>query len=64
MNTIKDAINNLIGRKPSGRKVRYAVVEAWSIAETAFMPGIEASLKNRYIDTIVVFDRKFISQQI
>jgi hypothetical protein len=64
MNTIKDAINNLISRKSSGPKVRYAVVEVGSIAETAFMSGIEASLKNRYIDTVVVFDGKFLSQQI
>ena len=40
MDIIKDAVNNLIGRKPSGPKVRYAVVGAGSIAQSAFMPGI------------------------
>ncbi|CAF1296409.1 unnamed protein product [Adineta steineri] len=40
MDKIKDAVNNLIGRKPSGPKIRYAVVGAGSIAQSAFMPGI------------------------
>ena len=40
MEVIKDAVNTLIGRKPSGPKVRYAVVGAGSIAQSAFMPGI------------------------
>lgn len=40
MDVIKDAVNTLIGRKPTGLKVRYAVVGAGSIAQSAFMPGI------------------------
>lgn len=40
MDTIKDAVNNLFGRKPTGPKVRYAVVGAGSIAQSAFMSGI------------------------
>lgn len=32
MNTIKDAVTNLFGRKPSGPKVRYGVVGAGFIA--------------------------------
>ncbi|CAF0872435.1 unnamed protein product [Rotaria sordida] len=35
-----DTVNSLIGRKPAGPKVRYAVVGAGSIAQSAFMPGI------------------------
>ena len=40
MDVIKDTVNNLFGRKPSGPKIRYAVVGAGSIAQSAFMPGI------------------------
>ncbi|CAF3922714.1 unnamed protein product [Rotaria sordida] len=40
MDVIKDTVNSLIGRKPAGPKVRYAVVGAGSIAQSAFMPGI------------------------
>ena len=40
MEKIKEAVSTLIGRKPSGPKVRYAVVGAGSIAQSAFMPGI------------------------
>ena len=40
MEKIKDAVKNFIGRKPTGPKVRYGVVGAGSIAQSAFMPGI------------------------
>ncbi|CAF1079458.1 unnamed protein product [Didymodactylos carnosus] len=40
MDTIKDAINTLVGRKPSGPKIRYAVVGGGHISQHAFMPGI------------------------
>ncbi|CAF1121549.1 unnamed protein product [Rotaria sp. Silwood1] len=40
MNTVKDAINTLLGRKPSGPKVRYGVVAAGWISQSSFMPGV------------------------
>ena len=40
MEKVKDVVKNLIGRKPTGPKVRYGVVGAGSIAQSAFMPGI------------------------
>ncbi len=40
LDVIKNAVNTLICGKPSDPKVRYAVVEAGSIAQSAFMPGI------------------------
>ena len=40
MSTVKDAVNNLFGRKPAGPKVRYGVVGAGWISQGAFMPGV------------------------
>ena len=40
MSAIKDAVNNLLGRKPTGPKVRYGVVAAGWISQSAFMPGV------------------------
>jgi hypothetical protein len=40
MNTVKDAVNTLIGRKPVGPKVRYGVVGAGWISQSSFMPGV------------------------
>jgi hypothetical protein len=40
MDTIKDSINTLLGRKPAGPKVRYGVVAAGWISQSSFMPGV------------------------
>lgn len=40
MSAVKDAVNNLLGRKPAGPKVRYGVVAAGWISQAAFMPGV------------------------
>ncbi|CAF1171779.1 unnamed protein product [Rotaria sordida] len=40
MDTVKDTINTLLGRKPSGPKVRYGVVGAGWISQSSFMPGV------------------------
>lgn len=40
MSAVKDAVNNLFGRKPAGPKVRYGVVAAGWISQAAFMPGV------------------------
>ncbi|CAF2800396.1 unnamed protein product [Rotaria sp. Silwood2] len=40
MDTVKDAINTLLGRKPSGPKVRYGVIAAGWISQSSFMPGV------------------------
>lgn len=40
MEKIKDVVKNFMGRKPTGPKVRYGIVGAGSIAQSAFMPGI------------------------
>ena len=40
METIKNAVNNLLGRKPSGPKVRYGIIAAGWISQGAFMPGV------------------------
>ncbi len=40
MDTVKDAVNTLFGRKPSGPKVRYGVVGAGWISQAAFIPGV------------------------
>ena len=40
MDTVKDAVSSLFGRKPSGPKVRYGVVAAGWISQSSFMPGV------------------------
>lgn len=40
MDTVKDAVNTLFGRKPEGPKVRYGVIGAGWISQAAFMPGV------------------------
>ncbi len=40
MDTIKDTVNTLLGRKPTGPKVRYGVVGAGWISQSSFMPGV------------------------
>ncbi len=40
MDTVKDAVNTLLGRKPAGPKVRYGVVGAGWISQSSFMPGV------------------------
>ena len=40
MDTVKDTVNTLLGRKPSGPKVRYGVVAAGWITQAAFIPGL------------------------
>ena len=40
MDTVKDAVNTLLGRKPTGPKIRYGVVAAGWISQAAFIPGV------------------------
>ena len=40
MESVKNAVNTLLGRKPTGPKVRYGVVAAGWISQSSFMPGI------------------------
>jgi hypothetical protein len=40
MDTVKDAVNALFGRKPTGPKIRYGVVAAGWISQSSFMPGV------------------------
>jgi len=40
MEAISNAVSTLIGRKPSGEKIRYAIVGAGNISQGAFMPGV------------------------
>ena len=40
MDTVKDAVISLFGRKPTGPKVRYGVVGAGWITQAAFIPGV------------------------
>jgi len=40
METVKDAVNSLFGRKPAGAKIRYGVVAAGWISQSSFMPGV------------------------
>jgi hypothetical protein len=40
MDTIKDTVNTLLGRKPAGPQVRYGVVGAGWITQAAFIPGL------------------------
>jgi hypothetical protein len=40
MDAVKHAVNTLLGRKPSGPKVRYGVIGAGHISQAAFIPGV------------------------
>ncbi len=40
MDTVKNAVNSLLGRKPVGSKIRYGVVAAGWISQSSFMPGV------------------------
>ncbi|UJR30129.1 hypothetical protein I4U23_017670 [Adineta vaga] len=40
MDTVKDTFNSLLGRKPTGPKIRYGVVAAGWITQAAFIPGV------------------------
>jgi hypothetical protein len=40
MESVKNAVNTLLGRKPTGPKVRYGVVAAGWISQSSFMPGV------------------------
>jgi hypothetical protein len=40
MAAVKDAINTLFGRKPSGPKIRYGVIAGGWISQSSFMPGV------------------------
>ncbi|UJR30130.1 hypothetical protein I4U23_017671 [Adineta vaga] len=40
MDTVKDAVNSLLGRKPTGLKIRYGVIAAGWISQSSFMPGV------------------------
>ncbi|CAF0911881.1 unnamed protein product [Didymodactylos carnosus] len=54
METIKDTVNTLIGRKPSGPKIRYAVVAGGNISQGAFMPGVGQTSNS--VMTVLVTD--------
>ena len=40
MDSVKNAVNTLLGRKPAGPKIRYGVVGAGWISQAAFIPGV------------------------
>ncbi|CAF1472114.1 unnamed protein product [Adineta steineri] len=40
MDKVKDTVNSLFGRKPTGPKIRYGVVAAGWISQSSFMPGV------------------------
>ena len=50
MSAVKDAVNNLLGRKPAGPKVRYGVVAAGWISQAAFIPGVGQTSNSGMID--------------
>ncbi|CAF1111446.1 unnamed protein product [Adineta ricciae] len=54
MDTVKDAVNSLFGRKPTGPKVRYGVVGAGWITQAAFIPGVGQTSNS--VVTILVSD--------
>ncbi|CAF1070809.1 unnamed protein product [Adineta ricciae] len=54
MDTVKDAVNALFGRKPAGPKVRYGVVGAGWITQAAFIPGIGQTSNSQL--TVLVSD--------
>ncbi|CAF0852447.1 unnamed protein product [Adineta steineri] len=55
MDTVKDTVNSLLGRKPNGPKVRYGVVAAGWITQAAFIPGV-GQTSNSTITVIVSDD--------
>ena len=40
MDTLRDAVQAVFGRKPEGPKVRYGIVGAGWISQAAFIPGV------------------------
>jgi len=54
MEAIKEAVSSLMGRKPTGAKIRYAVVAGGNISQKAFMPGVGQT--NNSIMTALVTD--------
>ncbi len=50
MNSVKDAVNTLLGRKPPGPKIRYGVVAAGWISQSSFMPGVGQTSNSGNID--------------
>jgi len=54
MEAIQNAVSSLIGRKPSGPKIRYAVVAGGNISQKAFMPGVGQT--NNSVMTALVTD--------
>jgi hypothetical protein len=50
MNSVKDAVNTLLGRKPPGPKIRYGVVAAGWISQSSFMPGVAQTSNSGNID--------------
>ena len=64
MDTVKDAVNTLLGRKPTGPKVRYGIVAAGWITQAAFIPGVgqtsNSSMRNL---SLFFYTRKSICRQ-
>jgi len=54
MAAVKDAINTLLGRKPTGPKIRYGVVAAGWITQAAFIPGVGQTSNS--VVTVLVSD--------
>ncbi|CAF0746896.1 unnamed protein product [Didymodactylos carnosus] len=57
MDAIKNAVNVVLGRKPSGSKVRYAVVGAGNISQESFMPGV-GQTSNSILTALVTDDNE------
>jgi hypothetical protein len=40
METLKETVKSFFGRKPEGPKIRYGIISAGWITQSAFMPGV------------------------
>jgi predicted dehydrogenase len=54
MDTVKDAVNTLFGRKPTGPKIRYGVVGAGWITQAAFLPGVGQTSNSGMINFLLL----------
>ena len=57
MDAVTDAVNKLLGRKPTGPKVRYGVVAAGWISQSSFMPGVGQTSNSGMINFFIIFFR-------
>jgi hypothetical protein len=60
MDTVNDAVNTLLARKPAGPKVRYGVVAAGWITQAAFIPGVGQTSNSGFINFFTCLEEKHI----